>query len=130
MLKKFLSITLTTFLFLSTSMLVASNNQHDGTSTWNISIDQAENSSQEKIYVTPDLIEITEDGILYYDNAEERVMLANALFYDTKGLYLRPISVERGPCNIHNDWYKFCGGCGVLYCPMKCACPFGGGGDQ
>lgn len=78
-----------------------------------------------KLYVAPDQIEITEEGILFYDAIKESIILAETLSYDEKGLYIQP---QRGPCNLHREWCKYCHGCGVLYCPMKCQCPYGGGG--
>jgi len=94
------------------------------------SYNRVENASYEKIYVSPDQIEVTEEGVLYYDESEEILMLFKALSYDSKGLYLTPPTSERGPCGIHNLWCHACGGCGVIYCPMKCICPNGVGGHQ
>lgn len=82
---------------------------------------------QEKIYVTPEQIEVTEEGILFYDVVKEILILSKTLSYDEKGLYLKPV-VQRGPCGLHSVWCRDCGGCGVIYCPMKCTCPNGVGG--
>ena len=82
----------------------------------------------EKIYVTPEQIQITENGILFYDMEKEMFVTGTTLSYDEKGLYLNPAVPQRGPCGLHALWCKHCRGCGVLYCPMICQCPFGGGG--
>jgi len=71
---------------------------------------------------------VTKDGILVYDIQGELLVIGKTLSYDEKGLYLKPITPQRGPCGIHNIWCKYCKGCGVIYCPMKCECPMGVGG--
>jgi len=38
-----------------------------------------------------------EEGVLYYDESEEMLMLFKALSYDSNGLYLTPPTAERGP---------------------------------
>jgi len=91
------------------------------------SYDEVNQAIQERIYVTPEQIEVTEDGILVYNIAGEEPIVGKTLSYDEKGLYLIPLTL-RGPCGVHNLWCKHCKGCGVIYCPMKCECPFGGGG--
>lgn len=87
-----------------------------------------EKQHQEKVYVLPEQIVVTPEEILAYDIEGEIPMAGRALSFDEKGLYLKPFFPERGPCGIHSRWCKYCRGCGVLYCPMKCECPYGGGG--
>ncbi len=84
--------------------------------------------TEEKVYVSPEQIEVTEEGILVYDARGELVAIYKTLSYDKKGLFLKPIESERGPCGIHRVWCRYCQGCGVIYCPMKCECPNGVGG--
>lgn len=95
-------------------------------SAWSHSLeetyDKSERVFQEKIYVTPEQIEVTEDGVLFYDTVEEMLILCKTLSYDSKGLYLKPTVPQRGPCGIHTPRCNFCSGCRVLYCPMKCKC--------
>lgn len=59
---------------------------------------------EEKIYVTPDQIVITEEGIFaYLPNSQEPVE-GNALALDGNGLYLSRMVLQRGPCYLHNLW--------------------------
>ncbi|MCP5505514.1 MAG: hypothetical protein H7A38_01350 [Chlamydiales bacterium] len=86
----------------------------------------------ERIYVSPEEVEITQDGILFYNESQGDYELSKKyeLGYDTNGLYLKPIENPRGPCGIHTGWCRYCKGCGVIYCPMKCECPNGVGGQS
>lgn len=77
-------------------------------------------TKEEKIYVNPEQIEITNHGIVAWLSKENHVF-ARILAFDDQGLYVVPVS-ERGPCGIHKRWCNTCGGCGVIYCPMKCVC--------
>ncbi len=77
---------------------------------------------EEKIYVTPNQLVITENQILaYLPNSPEPVS-GNAIAFDANGLYVSRMVLHRGPCYIHNLWCNRCGGCGVLLCPMNCCC--------
>lgn len=77
-----------------------------------------ERLAKEKIYVSPEEIDVTKDGILFYDSETGNLRLSDTLSYDEKGLYISPITPERGPCGLHRTWCRYCGGCGVIYCPM------------
>ena len=81
-----------------------------------------------RIYVDPNQVELTEKGIVAYDFEGDIIAVGLTLSYDEGGLYLQTIFPQRGPCGIHHLWCKYCKGCGVIYCPMKCECPTGVGG--
>jgi hypothetical protein len=72
-----------------------------------------------KVYVTPDQIEITEEGIFAYIKNAKRPIVGRTLAFDHIGMYIKE---WRGPCFIHDLWCRRCGGCGVLFCPMNCSC--------
>ncbi len=78
------------------------------------------NQKEEKIYVSPEQIEITEQAILVWLSGEKTFLLAKSIGFDDQGLYVKQLT--RGPCGLHNRWCKICGGCGVLLCPMNCTC--------
>lgn len=75
---------------------------------------------EEKIYVNPEQIEITDQAILVWSLDGKPLTLAKSLGFDDQGLYIKQL--VRVPCGIHNRWCKICGGCGVLLCPMNCTC--------
>jgi hypothetical protein len=77
-------------------------------------------AKEEKIYVSPEQIEITHHGIVAWQPDGKNFIWGKSLAFDDKGLYIMPL--ERGPCGIHKRWCKTCGGCGVLLCPMNCTC--------
>lgn len=75
---------------------------------------------EEKIYVNPEQIEITDQAILVWSLDGKPLALAKSLGLDEQGLYIKQLT--RGPCGIHNRWCRTCGGCGVILCPMNCTC--------
>ena len=79
-------------------------------------------ANEQKIYVSPQDIEITQNGIYYIDREGATEQKIDALQYDEHGLYFLDISQTRGPCGLHQVYHADCGGCGVLFCPMNCTC--------
>ena len=77
---------------------------------------------EKRVYVTPPQIEITDYGIIAWLTDEKSFILGESLAFDSNGLYVKPMPLERGPCGLHDRWCKRCGGCGVLLCPMNCTC--------
>ncbi len=106
------------FLGFSVFILVLSSNY-----VWsNIQEEPIGSPQEERVYINPDQIEITDYGIFARDIGRKKIVLVESLGFDKKGLYFKPMIEQRGPCGIHRAWCKICGGCGVLLCPMNCTC--------
>jgi hypothetical protein len=75
--------------------------------------------SERRIYISPDQIVVTKEGIIAYPLGAEKPIAGKTLSFDEKGLYIKE---WKGPCWLHDLWCKRCGGCGVLLCPMNCSC--------
>ncbi len=77
------------------------------------------NQKQQKIYVSPNQLEITEKVIMvHFNNAES--LIARNLSHDENGLYIDVVICEA--CSSHDEWCSMCKGCGVVWCPYKCRC--------
>ena len=71
----------------------------------------------EKVYITPEQIEITDGGILFYDLEEDYPYPVNIVSYDENGLY-----AEVNRCD-HQPKCRKCGGCYYFKnCPSNCIC--------
>lgn len=79
-------------------------------------------AKKERIYVNPQQIEMTENAIIVWSLDGNDYILAKNIALDDKGLYIRPLTNQRGPCGLHTQWCNRCKGCGVLLCPMNCTC--------
>jgi hypothetical protein len=77
---------------------------------------------EEKIYVTPNQIVLTEGLILAYLPGSPHPVSGTAIAFDSTGLYMSRMVDQKGPCYLHDLWCNRCGGCGVLLCPMNCSC--------
>ena len=95
---------------------------------WGDSTCQSEELS--KIYVTPDQILITPDGISVYTKNRDRLLKGELIAIENGRVYVAVSKNEmtnisptmRGPCRIHRIVHPVCQGCGVLLCPGNCTC--------
>ncbi|MCP5505678.1 MAG: hypothetical protein H7A38_02210 [Chlamydiales bacterium] len=76
---------------------------------------------QQKVYVSPEQIEVTANGILFYPELGENPILGNSLSYDDHGLF---VEIKQYYCPIlsHGPKCKKCGGCVMSKCPCHCIC--------
>lgn len=83
-----------------------------------------------KIYVTPDQVLITPEGIFVYTINRDKLLKGELMAVDNGKVYVAVSNAEitrkipnlRGPCRIHRVYHQACGGCGVLLCPGNCTC--------
>ncbi len=75
----------------------------------------------QKVYVSPDQVEVTDNGILFYSEFWEDPILGKSLSYDEHGLY---IELKQAYCPIitHGPKCNKCGGCHMTSCPCCCIC--------
>lgn len=74
--------------------------------------------TEKKIYVSPQDLQITEHGFIAFD-LSKKLVAGKTLSVDQNGMYIKE---WKGPCWLHDLWCRYCGGCGVLLCPMNCTC--------
>lgn len=71
-----------------------------------------------KIYLRPENIVLENGSILLFHNGY--AVPLKTLHSDNRGIYIK---MAAGKCwNSHPVWCKYCGGCGVLFCPAHCRC--------
>jgi hypothetical protein len=96
--------------FLCLVLLVVASN----TAYCNSESDQKE----EKIYVSPEQIKITDKAILVWLSDEE-TCLAKSLGVDDYGLYIKQLTRA---CRVHIGRCYHCGGCYQSDCHQRCTC--------
>lgn len=75
---------------------------------------------EERVYVTSEQIEVTDNGILVFFEGSESQVVARSLSFDEEGLY---VEVECCYCpRGHQPRCKICRGCYKSSCPSHCRC--------
>lgn len=80
----------------------------------------SESHQTQKIYVSPDQVEITDRGILFYSESGETPILGTLLSYDEQGSYIEiaPYGCPYG----HEPRCWICKGCHDPECTARCRC--------
>jgi len=76
-----------------------------------------------KIYVKPEEIKITENGIFYVKN--EVILPIYSIHFDAEGFYIEYLDMDGiwDTCqNGHKIYHQYCGGCAIWGCPFICKC--------
>lgn len=75
-----------------------------------------------KVYIQPNQILISEDGIFVLDN--EELVSISQLNHDENGMYIvrRPDKITDKCANGHKMWCGRCGGCVIRWCKFRCIC--------
>ena len=119
MIRKFQTLAFVIFAVISSYTNLSAN-------TREIAVDEFRKDSnlfESKIYVTPDEILLTKNGIYYLLHGEALPVIS--LNCDEKGVYIEPVQQDsiRDSCpNGHKIYHTACMGCAFWWCPYRCKC--------
>jgi hypothetical protein len=87
----------------------------------NASENPPNNRTEDKIYLAPENVLITQEGIFYVQS--NKIIEVDAIYTDCEGIYMRGKEKADNRCgNGHPLYHIECGGCANWWCNFRCKC--------